>query len=77
MTATIFLGGILMPARFRFAPLIEALRPAAGLAWGNRLQAGRGDAVQRSSGLFGPVEVRRVRHTCSTPASQGVHVLTI
>ncbi len=25
MTAVIFLGGILMPARFRFGPLVEAL----------------------------------------------------
>ena len=31
MAATIFLGGILMPARFRFAPLVEALGSSAGL----------------------------------------------
>src|SRR4051812_1839501 len=51
--------------------------PARPLIWENRLHTGRGDAVRRSPGLFGPVEVRRVLHICSTPVSQRVHVLTI
>ena len=45
--------------------------------WGNRLRAGRGGAVRRSSAPFASVQVRRVLHICSTSTGQRSHVLTI
>ena len=46
--------------------------PASALTRQNRLCAGRGGAVRRSSGRFAPVEVRRVLDFCSTTISQGI-----
>ena len=57
--------------------LVGQSGPARPLTWENRLYAGRGDAVRRSSSPFASVQVRRLLHICSTPVGQRVHVLTI
>jgi len=46
--------------------------PASALTWENKLYAGRGGAVPRSSGLMASVEVRRVLHFCSSTISQEI-----
>ena len=53
--------------------LVGQSGPARPLT-GNRLHAGHGDAVPRSSGLFGSVEVRRELHISSTSVGQRVRV---